>query len=603
MMQKPENGLKGAEKVKEQTNTRLLNHLFFRLLPLQILLAVTEAVNGIVSSLFAANYVGEKAMSAIGLFGPISMFLSAVGLMLVGGSQLKCGEYMGKQQVEHTQGVFTADLAATTGISLLSAVLLVAAVVTGFTRGMTNDREVLRPLNEYFLGQAAGIPPMLLGQQLSAFLSLENKKRLTTLAGIVFIIVNLAMNILLVAVLRMGALGLALASSAGLWAFFGVQAWYYIAGKSMLKFRFRPFSFRDLKDILKIGYPGALCNGYQTLRGQIVNMLIVLYVGSAGLSAFAASGAVLGIFWAVPSGVQAVSRMLISVFLGEEDRQSLKDSMKIGIRNGVLIQAVFSALLILLAEPLTRLYFRDPTQEVYRLTVSAFRILPLCMVLSVISMHFTSYAQASGKHLLVHLLSVVDGVIGVALFSLILVPAIGMDGVYWANVINGVICALVVFFYAWAARKKCPRSLEDLMVIPEDFGAEEQNRIDISVKEIGEVETISLQVIGFCRERGVDERRSFFAGLALEEMAGNVVEHGFHEDRKKHSVDIRVVRKGEDVILRIKDDCRHFDPEERRNIVDPEDGMKNVGIRLAYSCAGEIRYANFLGMNVLTIRI
>ena len=31
----------------------------------------------------------------------------------------------------------------------------------------------------------------------------------------------------------------------------------------------------------------------------------------------------------------------------------------------------------------------------------------------------------------------------------------------------------------------------------------------------------------FCREHGVDMRRSYLAGLALEEMAGNIVAHGF----------------------------------------------------------------------------
>lgn len=252
---------------------------------------------------------------------------------------------------------------------------------------------------------------------------------------------------------------------------------------------------------------------------------------------------------------------------------------------------------------LTRLFFRDPSTPEYALTVSGLRILPLCMILSVISMHFTCYAQASGKTLLVHTLSVVDGVIGVAGFSLLLVPVIGMDGVYWANVLNGVVCALLVVVYAWTARKKFPTNLDDLMVIPEDFGIPAEDRIDISVKRIGEVEKVSQQVIDFCHARGVDKRRAYFAGLALEEMAGNVVEHGFRKDKKTHSVDIRVSRKGEDVILRIKDDCIPFDPEERRMMADPEDGMKNVGIRLAYSCAKEVRHRNILGLNVLTLRI
>ena len=588
---------------KRGADTGLLTRLFFRLLPLQVLLAATGAVNGIISSLFASNNVGNEAMSAIGLYGPANMFISAVGLMLTGGAVLKCGEYMGRDQVDRTRGIFTASLFAAAAVAAVSIAALLIMVVTGLTRGLTNDEAVRGPLNGYIVGQAAGILPMLLGQLLSAFLSLENRKKLSTLAGIVFIFVNLAMNILFVSVLKLGALGLALASSVGMWAFFGVQAWYYLSGKSMLKFSRKDLERKDLLDILRVGYPGALCNGYQTIRGLVVNMLIVKYVGSAGLSSFAASGAILGIFWAVPAGIQAVSRMLMGVYLGEEDRSSLKEVMRIGIGKGILIQAAFSALIILLAEPLTRMYYRDPSQEVYMLTVMGFRILPLCMMLSVVSMHFTSYAQASGKNVLVHTLSVVDGVIGVAGFSLLLVPAIGMNGVYWANVLNGVACALVVLVYAWAALRRFPRNLDDLMVIPDSFGVAAEDRIDISIREIAGVENVSQQVIDFCRGHGVDARRSYFAGLALEEMAGNVIEHGFCGDDRPHAIDLRIAVKENDVIMRINDDCLPFDPEERRQIADPEDGIGNVGIRLAYGCAKEIRHQVILGLNVTTIRL
>ena len=107
----------------------------------------------------------------------------------------------------------------------------------------------------------------------------------------------------------------------------------------------------------------------------------------------------------------------------------------------------------------------------------------------------------------------------------------------------------------------------------------------------------------FCRERGIDGRRAYFAGLSLEEMAANVVGHGFTKDSKPHSVDIRVVHKGDDVILRIKDDCIPFDPAERKEIMDPKDRMKGAGIRLVYKVAKDIQYQNILGLNVLTIRI
>jgi anti-sigma regulatory factor (Ser/Thr protein kinase) len=86
-------------------------------------------------------------------------------------------------------------------------------------------------------------------------------------------------------------------------------------------------------------------------------------------------------------------------------------------------------------------------------------------------------------------------------------------------------------------------------------------------------------------------------------MAGNVVDHGFRKDKKKHTVDVRVVYKDDSVLLRIKDDCIPFDPAERQKITYPDDPAKNIGIRMVYRMADDIQYQNMLGLNVLTIKI
>ena len=76
---------------EQRANTKMITKLMFRLLPVQILLCATGAVNGIVSSFFASNYVGVKAMSAVGLYGPVGMLITSLGTVLVGGSSVLCG--------------------------------------------------------------------------------------------------------------------------------------------------------------------------------------------------------------------------------------------------------------------------------------------------------------------------------------------------------------------------------------------------------------------------------------------------------------------------------------------------------------------------------
>ena len=589
--------------MNQAPNAKMITKLMFRLLPIQILLALIGAVNGIVSSYFASNFVGVDAMTAVGLYGPLQMFVSSISTVLVGGSAILCGVYLGRNEQEKLHNVFSLNIIISTLIGLFFGLLFVVFAVFDLTGFLTSDEKVRPLFNRYLLGQAIGLIPLMLGNSFASFLSIEGKTKQTTIASIAYIVANIALNFLFVQLLHLEAFGLALASSLGMWVFFAAELHPFLQKKTYMRFRAKNLQWKESRGILKTGLPGAASYGYQTLRGFIVNYLITAFVGSVGISAFAASDSVLRIFWAIPGGMMAVSRIMLSVSTGEEDRQTLTDIMRVMFRRFVPLMYVVAAVIILCAEPFTRIFYHDPTDPVYMMTVWGFRILPLCMPLSTICMHFTCYGQTSGKMGLVYLLAILDGVICVAGFTALLIRWLGMNSVYVANVLNGVVTTLVIIGFAWIRKKHFPRNMDELMVIPDDFGAPESERLDLSIRSMEDVVSVAERVQSFCLERGIDARRAYLAGLSMEEMAGNIVDHGFTKDKKKHSVDVRVVRKDEDVILRIKDDCVPFDPGERRKLKEGDDVAKNIGIRMVYKIARDVQYQNILGLNVLTLRI
>ena len=586
-----------------ESNMKLTSKLMFRLLPLQIFLALIGSINAIISSLFATNFVGVNAMTAVGLYNPINMLIYAISTMLVGGATIMCGKYMGRSEDKKVQNVFSVAVVLSMAIALFFIVLFLTFGLFDLTGFIAKDPEVRPLFNSYLAGQAVGLLPLILGNQLASFLSLENRVSRTTAASVTYIFVNIVLNYIFVVKLQMEAFGLALASSLGLWVYFLIQAQYFFTKGSKLKFFERHLDWSETKDIIIIGIPGAASYGYQTLRGFIVNALLMTYVGAAGVSALASSDNLLRIAWGLPGGMMAVSRMVMSISLGEEDRQTLTDVMRNMFRRFIPLMCVICGIIIACAVPLTRLYYQDTSDPVFMMTVWGFRILPLCMPFSIICMHFTVYAQSSGKVVLVHLLSVLDGVVTVSLFTALLSRPIGMNSVYIANVINGVVTTLVVVIYSIIMLKQIPRNMDELMVIPDNFGFSEDERLDISVRKEDEVVKVSRAVNDFCIKRGIDNRRAYMASLFLEEMAGNIVEHGFTKDGKNHSIDIRVVHKDDNVILRIKDDCVPFDPATRKDIIDPADPARNIGIRMIYKLNHNIEYKNMLGLNVLMVRL
>lgn len=582
---------------------QMICKLMFRLLPVQVLLAMASAVNSIVSSYFATNYVGMNAMSAVGLYSPIWMLLGAIANLIAGGCAILCGKSLGANDSKKLQQVFSLDLALAFGTAAVFSVLTLCISLFHLSGMFTSDVSLWPAFERYVAGMAIGIIPYFLYNQFPVYLTSENKGNMTILASIVYIIVNLLLNILFVQVLHMEEFGMALSSSIGMWIFMAVEAFHFFTKDSLLKIRFDVVPWKQGIEVFKIGFPGAASYIYQTLRGLIVNRLLETYCGAAGLSAFALANNMMSIFWALPAGMASVSRLMFSVSHGEEDRESLVGTMKVMFRYFIPLMCAVDALIILCAPLLTSLFVKDVASAEFLMTAAGLRILPLCMPLSIILMHFTAYGQVSGKSVFVNIASILDGVVCVAGFSLLLVRPLQINGIYIANVLNGVVTTLYIVFYAMQKLKRMPRSVEDLMVIPESFGVTKDERIDISVKSMEEVIEVSKRVQDFCLEKGIDSKRAYLAGLCMEEMAGNIVEHGFIKDKKKHSIDIRVAHKNDKVILRIKDDCIPFDPKERNKLESGDDLTKNIGIRMIYKIMKDIDYQNMLGINVLTISV
>ncbi len=590
---------------KLSSDYKLLTGVFFRLLPYQVLLIVINAVNGIVDSLYASNAIGTEAMSAIGLYGPMNHFLYAASMMLVSGTQVLYGRYLARDR-GRIQSLFMVNLTISLIISLLTTLAMVLGVVTNFLSVIVNEEPDLQHLKDYVLGQAIGIPALVIGQQLFAFLSMENQTKRTMAASLICFVANAIMDHVCIVFIHLGTFGLGLSSAISGWVFLGIQAAYYLSGKSEWKVSIRSLSscrWKDAPDICRLGYSGALSRFVEVFRCLIVNALVLRYVGSVGLSAFAASNSLLAVVWAVPFGMVSVVRMLLSISYGEEDRRSMVDAMRIILTRGMLLQCLIVVALVAAAEPLTMLFYRNPAEEVYGMTVMGFRILPLCMPLAVVSLSFAAYAQIVNKKVLKVVLPIVDGFLGVTLCSLFLIPALGMNGLYIANVINGLICFLLLIAFAWAKKKRCPRSVEALMAIPDSFGVPAEDRMDLTVRTMDEVTSVSEKVMAFCGSRGIDARRSCFAGLCLEEMAGNIIQYGFPGNKQQHSIDIRVSRRPDGLILRLRDNCPAFDPGTHNMIKFPSEQVKNVGIPLVYRLAEKVEYQNLLGLNVLTIRL
>ena len=106
----------------------------------------------------------------------------------------------------------------------------------------------------------------------------------------------------------------------------------------------------------------------------------------------------------------------------------------------------------------------------------------------------------------------------------------------------------------------------------------------------------------FCTKQGMSERACMTAGMCVEELAGNVVRHGF-QNQKSSTVWVLATIQNEALTLRIRDNCVRFDPKEYLQLSVQEDPSEHIGIRVVSGLAESVEYQNMFGMNMLTIEV
>ena len=130
-------------------------------------------------------------------------------------------------------------------------------------------------------------------------------------------------------------------------------------------------------------------------------------------------------------------------------------------------------------------------------------------------------------------------------------------------------------------------------------------RADAGKDAISEIAKISEEIQNFCRQHGIDKRKSMLVALCYEEMACNIIQHNSQTKRRKISIDVFVAIIENKIYIRLRDNCLKFDVVEKYNTLkyDPEHPEKYIGIRLVMKSTESVEYMNTFGMNNLIITL
>ena len=572
--------------------------LYLKLLPVQIFMSIANSLSGIVNGLIVGNNLPNTAMAALGFTTPLTNLLAGVATIVSGGAGILCGKFMGRGETKKVNQAFS------------NAIIMILIFGAIFTAGcfigaeplasvLGARAETLPDTTVFIRGTAIGILPLLMIPCLMTFLQMCNKSHISLISTILLAVFNTIFGLVNVRAFGGDVFGVGLATSMSRVVTAAFMIVYLLIKKDLVKFDPKGFDRTICKDTLLLGSPASLAGILYSTRNVFINNYAANIGGTVAVNALAILGSCGGLFDAINIGVGTALSMLASVFVGERDSTSLKELMKITIFVGLSLCMLKFLVVYPFGKQVAMLFGAegDVISETNRLLIYYAWSAPF----NIFTLTFMGVYQSLGRVVFCNSLYPVNCIIVPFFCCAVLSRVIGIDAI-WGNYMYAEWVTLsVMYIIACIKKKGLAKNLDDMLYLEKGFEAE--SKYSMTITDIDDVVSVSRGIEALCKNSNIDNRRSMLAGLCMEEMAANVVEHGFKMDKKNHSINIFACVENDEILLRLRDNCVKFDPNDKLKMYSDDDPTKNVGIKMVSKIAKEMNYQTTFGMNVLNIRL
>ncbi|MBQ6928052.1 MAG: ATP-binding protein [Oscillospiraceae bacterium] len=584
----------------------MIRKLFRQMMVTQIVSSMTVMLCMLIDSIMIGRFLGVDAMAAYGFSQPVLLAFAAPGAMISAGIQVVCGRTMGSGDREGTDTCFTVSAALTAliaAVGLVFVLLFAGPLSTLLGAGEPGPgNPVFYLTKDYLKGFILGVPAFLTAQIMVPYMQMSGSRTRLVTAVLLMTVSDVAFDFLNVFVFHGGTFGMGLASSLSYYVAVAVGLGYFLRRDCIFRLRrdgLRPAMLREL-----------LINGVPTVINQLSLVLLVLLFnrilravgGNLAVAAYSVISTVSNLCYAFSTGISSVALMLSAIFCADEDRSSLCTLVKTMTRSALTVVTAVTALVLALARPMVGLFLADDP-EALLLAAKGLRLFSLSLLPCALNTAFKFYYQGIGRVRLMEGISVLQNFALPALSGLLLSRALGTTGVWLAFLCGEAATLLLICLYVWRANGRVSLSAEDFALLPPSFGAAAEDCFECTVHNLDEAVQASERAVAFCRGQGQGETTSALIGMCIEEITCNIVRYGFSQDKKSHSIDVRLVIQDGTRLLRIRDNCARFDPTHYLELHRRDDPAAHMGIRMVMAAARDVSYLNTFGLNNLTLRV
>lgn len=395
---------------------------------------VLQQLYNLVDTWIVGRYIGGNALAAVGSSYTLMTFLTSIIIGLCLGSSSFISMAYGRKDAESLRnGIFVS--VSIIGILTLIIMVVFYACLDGIIMLLQVPDEIVADMHEYLFYVFMGVIAVYMYNYVSNVLRGIGNSLIPLIFLAVSVVLNIFLDIYLVAVLAMGIKGAAVATVVSQYVSgIGILIYYYI---SYREYRLRRCDIRfqrdNIIDILSL-------SGFTCLQQSVMNFGILCVQGivnSFGATVMAAFAVAVKIDTIAYMPVQDFGNAF-SVFVAQNFGAGLKERIKNGIRQSAISVAVFctfiSSIVVIMAPWLMGIFVDSSSTDVISIGVQYLRIEGTFYIGIGILFMLYGYYRAVNKPLMSVVLTVISlGTRVVLAYILSSVPAVGVIGI-WAAI-------------------------------------------------------------------------------------------------------------------------------------------------------------------------
>lgn len=574
-------------------NSKLISKSFGTLMTTMMLTGLVTTLGAFIDGVIVGNYMGQESMAAFGYASPMFIFISSIAGIFANGGKALCSKYIGEEKYDKVRRNYSLSCAVA-GIVGLVLMLLCIFAAQPIARLLGARGELIQPTANYVRGLGFGAIPITMMQVVTGYICLDNAENLCFLGALVMTAVNVTLDVLVAVVWHGGLLGMALATSASYLAGLLVELVYFRRRDRLLVFAKPDLSLAELGRIVKTGMPSAVSHVCYSAASVLLNMMLFASMGAMAVSAFSVQSTLDSFVSALVMGITSEVSIFAGIFYGERNRSSLKLTFLTACKYGTILGFVMGAVIFIAAPWLAGLILKADA-ETLALATTSLRYLSLSLPSQILTLIPVYYYLSIERVSLSVVLCVLRSFLLIVIPSAILQKLMGVNGIWMGLLLS---CFLVYpTMLPLLRRNEGKTRLERIMALKRDFEPADQKVFEASITDdMDQVMQTVERMRAFCLEAGIDANRARRICLSIEEIVGNVVQHGFKR-KGGHFIDIRFLASGERCCLSVRDNGVKFNPLSYQN------RETQYGIRLIRGITREMRYCYAAGMNNLSIDI